>query len=349
MRDPFAPPIENKTALFDALHALSLLDEKGGDTTLTELALAFRRERRRTAQPGPRIALGEFFARYEERFAPEQTASRANARWLGRVLAKAVGRDAPMESLRARDVLGAFAPYRSAESYNGLVDRFRAAARWGNREGLCRIDWLREIDRRTVPFREPVFFRPDRVERIFRAAERSPGEPRAGVGAFLTLGFFAGVRTAEILRSTWEDLDLDGRVLRIGRPKGWTAGTRPRLVELEENAVAWLRHWRTWTARRRRGRPPRGAIVPEAWRFTDWKRENLRPAGDSWGNDAAHNVMRHTYATMHVGAFRRASATALNLGHGRGLDTLERHYRGLVPKSVAERYWKIYPVSEPTA
>ena len=53
--------------------------------------------------------------------------------------------------------------------------------------------------------------------------------------------------------------------------------------------------------------------------------------------------MRHTYATMHVGAFRDAAATALNLGHGRSTAMLEQHYRGLVAKDVAERYWTIYP------
>ena len=53
--------------------------------------------------------------------------------------------------------------------------------------------------------------------------------------------------------------------------------------------------------------------------------------------------MRHTYATMHVAAFRNAPATALNLGHGRSTEMLEEHYRGLVARSTAERYWRIVP------
>ena len=52
---------------------------------------------------------------------------------------------------------------------------------------------------------------------------------------------------------------------------------------------------------------------------------------------------RHTYATMHVGAFRNAASTALNMGHGHSTDMLEKHYRGLVPKTVAQRYWTIFP------
>lgn len=339
--DLFSPFLD-KERLFDALHALSLLDGRRADVTLSELALAFRRGRL-AAEARPRVSLGEFFARYEARFAPEQTASRANARWLGSVLSKALGRDTPVACLHHEDVLEALGAYESPATYNGLVERLGAAVRWGRKEGLCDLPWVDGMERRPAAFREPVFFRPDRVERIFREAESHPGPPRAAVVAFLALGFFAGVRTAEILRAEWADLNLDEGVLRIPRPKGWTNGRRPRLVELEANAVAWLRHWRRRVAARRRGREPRGAIVPDGWRLTEWKRRRLVPTGDSWGNDEAHNVMRHTYATMHVAAFRDAAATALNLGHGRDPGILEKHYRGLVSGAVARVYWKIYP------
>ena len=159
----------------------------------------------------------------------------------------------------------------------------------------------------------------------------------------LSLGFFAGVRSVEAERASWEDLDLDGAVLRIPRPKGYTNGMKPRIVELERNAVAWLRRWRRWTQGRRRGRSPHGPVVPRPPLFSEWKKAWLAPAGLSWGRDEDANVMRHTYATMHVGAFRDAAATALNLGHGHSTAMLEQHYRGLVARDVAERYWTIYP------
>ena len=65
------------------------------------------------------------------------------------------------------------------------------------------------------------------------------------------------------------------------------------------------------------------------------------------GNCRSGNVMRHTYATMHVAAFRDAAATALNLGHAGGTELLERHYRGIVPKAVADAYWRILPSPAP--
>ena len=337
-------PLVDRHQLFDALNALALLDEHQEDTTLTELALAWRRDELRRAKPAvPVILARDFFERYAAHYRPEQSCSRGIARSLGRLAVRAWGPDRPLETLRREDLLAVVSGYDNPGTYNGHLSRLLSALRWGNRQGLCRLDFLDRIEFRPEPFREPVFFLPDRVERIFRAAEAHPGPAAAGVGMALTLGFFAGVRSVEIGRASWEDLDLDGAVLRVPRPKGWTSGIRPRLVELEHNATLWLRKWHRWTTGQRRGHAPHGPVVPRPWLFTAWKKERLAPSGDSWGNDEAHNVMRHTYATMHVAAFRNAPATALNLGHGRGTDILERHYRGLVPKAVGAAYWKIEP------
>lgn len=336
--------ILDRRALFDALNALALLDAARCDTTLTELALAWRRGRAAADAPArPSLTLREFFERNAARFAPEQTCSRAIARSLGNLFCRTLGPDLPMPALRAEDVADVLARYAAPRSYNGMADRIRCALRWGAREGLCPPGLADGIARRPETFREPSFFLPDRVERIFRTAEAHPGETAGDIGVVLTLGFFAGVRTVEIRRASWEDLDLDGAVLRIPRPKGWTNGMRPRLVELERNAAAWLAHWRRWLAGRRRGRLPHGPMVPKPWLFAAWKKAWLEPAGDSWGRDANANVMRHSYATHHVGAFRNAAATALNLGHGHSTAMLEEHYRGLVAKSTAEKYWKIFP------
>ena len=341
-------PLFERGRLLDALHALSMLDEARCDTTLAELALAHRRalEAGAEARRPAAIALGEFFARYRDHYREEQTAARGRARWAAGVLCRALGPELPVQALAAGDVLAAAEPLKAARTFNGFVKTVGAALRWGNREGLVERGAAVLPARRPEICREPVFFGAEKVERIFRAAEAAPGPHRAAAGMRLALGFFAGVRSAEIERAAWEDLDLDGGLLRIPRPKGWTAGRKPRLVELEANAVAWMRKWLRWTAGRLRGRGPHGPIVPEPRLFARWKREVLEPAGLSWGTGEARNVMRHTYATMHVGAFRDAAATALNLGHGRGTDLLERHYRGLVARREAERFWKIFPAGE---
>jgi hypothetical protein len=55
---------------------------------------------------------------------------------------------------------------------------------------------------------------------------------------------------------------------------------------------------------------------------------------------------RKTFASMHYAAYQDAAKLAAILGHTGGLDILFRHYRGLVKKTEAERYWKMRPVVE---
>jgi len=339
----------SRPGMLDALHAMAILD--GGDggataqtPTLTELALAHLREARGRGRVRPPLALGELFERCAARYAPEQTRSRAALRGAARFFERALGAETPVDELRPERVAAALARYRSPETWNSQFRRLRLALNWAVREGLIDASPVAGLAPRRVDWREPVWFAPERVERILRAAEAHPGPVEAGVGAFLAMGFLAGVRTAEILRARWEDLDLDGGVLRIPRPKGFTRGRRPRLVELEPNAVAWLRRWRDWTAAHAGGAAA-GRIVRNEHGIRDWKARRLAP--EDLRGTAAHNAARHTYATMHVAAFRNAAATALNLGHGRSTEMLERHYRGLVPQGVAEAYWRILPSIAP--
>ena len=346
-RSPVVEHLLTQRRALDALNALALLEEYKAARTLTELALEYCRREKLPERCGPPITLRALFTRYQGSLSAEQTRYRAGHRCVANFFCARFGDDRPADSIRREEVEAALAGYASAASYNSVACRVRAVFRWGLREKLLAETTAAQIELRRVEWREPVFFRPEKVERIFRAAEAwaaaAPPPERAWAPAalrLLALGFFAGVRTAEIARARVEDLDLEGPVLRIPRPKGYTRGMRPRLVELEPNAVAWLR-------RHAPGPGESGPLVPELWRFTGWKKRVLAPLGLSWGNDEAHNVMRHTYATMHVGAFRDSAATALNLGHGRASDMLDKHYRGLVPKAVALPYWRIEPAVAP--
>ena len=310
-------------------------------------------ERERGSKAEPDITNRRLFELHLEHYGDEQVFTRRHQRQSMLTLCRALGPEFPVAALRWRDVANALGNYANARTYNGHVRALGTALRWADREGLLPKS-APPCDGGALPFRpetfcEPSFFPPEKVEKIMRVAEAHPGSVEAGAGVRLTMGFFAGVRSVEIERACWEDLDLEAGTLRIPRPKGWTNGQKPRIVELERNAAAWLKKWRDWTARRTRRRdPPRGPVAPGPTAlFAKWKKERLVPEGLFWGRNDFSNVMRHTYATMHVGAFRNAPATALNLGHGESTRMLERHYMGLVRKSDAEKYWKIMPRADP--
>ena len=378
----------SRPALLDALNALVILDgcaalgDGGPQTagaespTLTSLALAHLRAERGRARPVPALTLEEMFDRKLDTYRPEQTRGAATMRRAKKVFCRALGGGTPLAGVTPGMVRRVLAKCGSAVTRNHLLLNFKTAANLARKQRLAAASPAAGIAPERVEWKEPAFFAPDRVERIMRIAEAHPGALDSGIGAFLALGFFAGVRTAEILRARWEDLDLAGGVLRIPKPKGWTRGTKPRLVELEPNAVAWLSSWRDWTAKH--GRSPAGRIVRDAHDIQRWKALRLAPEGLSWGGEAGNggrkppsprklratgeatsrspsagesgrrsNIPRHTYATMHVAAFRDAAATALDLGHSGGIRLLEKHYRGLVSQAVAEPYWRIMPSCEP--
>lgn len=334
----------SSAALLDALHAMTIMDDDKSPT-LTELVLAHLRSERGHARVRPPLALGELFDLRVARYAPSQTRSISALQCARRFLCSRLGEDRAVETITEDEVAKALARFSDPQSFNSVFRRLRLAFNWAVQAGLVERSPLGRLAPRRIDWREPAHFLPDRVERIFRAAEAHPGPLAGAVGMQLALGFFAGVRTAEIARARWEDIDLDGALLRVPRPKGFTSGHKPRLVELEPCAVAWMRRWRDWLVAA--GGRAAGPVVLNPRRFALWKARRLAPAGDSWGNDAAHNVMRHTYATMHVAAFRDAAATALNLGHAGGTELLEKHYRGIVPKAVADAYWRILPHDAP--
>ena len=327
--------------LFDALHALALLAECNAQTTLTELAHDHRRREGFRRSGMGVCTLGELFRRHAAALPEAGVRNRNGYRWVARALCGALGAERPAETLTEADFRTLLERYANPASRNALVRRLQAVFRWGVREHLLSSSPVETLRLLPQNYHEPDFLRVDTVERILRVAEAHPGDPAHGIGICLTLGFFAGIRSAEIARARWEDLDLEAHVFRVSRPKGYQQGTRPRLVELEPNACAWLSKWKRLYAAA--GHACRGRILAHPWHFTAWKRTYLQPAGLSWGRDVHHNAMRHTYATMHVGAFRNAPATALNHGHSRGTDMLERHYRWLVSQAEARRYWELYP------
>ena len=331
----------SRPGLLDALNARTILGDGAAAPTLTELALEHLRRERGRGRAAPPLTVDELFALRIESFAPVQKRTIQSTGVARRFFRRALGADTPVAELSREDVLRALDRHRHPRTWNAYFTLLRSACNWAVKRKLIDASPMDGLRPKRIDWKEPVFLPPDRVERIFRTAEAHPGAVESGVGACLALGFLAGVRTAEILRARWEDLDLDGAVLRIPLPKGFTRGRKPRLVELEPGAVAWLRLWRDWTAAH--AGAAAGRIVRDEHELRNWKALRLAPSGLSWTDNAA----RHTYATMHVGAFRNAAATALNLGHLRGTDLLDRHYRGLVPQAVAKTYWRILPSPAP--
>jgi len=139
---------------------------------------------------------------------------------------------------------------------------------------------------------------------------------------YLVLSMMVGVRPYEIDRMTWDMIDLRRRLIRL--PAEITKDRRPRLIYPLPAAVAWLRMG---------GDLPLPAIT---------KRRALRRLRKILGFEAwPQDCFRHTAASYLVAHYQDAGRVALELGNS--ADVLLTHYRELVTKADAKRFWSVKP------
>lgn len=142
----------------------------------------------------------------------------------------------------------------------------------------------------------------------------------------LAIGFFAGLRTAEIERLDWREIDLRRGFIEITADKA--KSSQRRLVEITPNLGAWLEpHARL-----------SGPVRLTEMRHKDRFDIARKAAGVAW----PANACRHSYASYHLALHEDAAKTALQLGHT-NTAVLFQHYRELALPEDAEAYFAITP------
>ena len=130
--------------------------------------------------------------------------------------------------------------------------------------------------------------------------EHAHGERR--LTAYLALGGFAGLRTAEILRQQWGDIDWEHGEIYVRQPKR-VRGWRPRHVEI---VPALRRHLEPAALKA-------GKILPGGMRtLFNLRRQMMDKLGwKSWPS----NCLRHSFRTYFSAHFQDVSKTQLAMGH----------------------------------
>lgn len=144
---------------------------------------------------------------------------------------------------------------------------------------------------------------------------------------FFALALFAGirpcVRTGEILKLKPEHVRLDTGVILI-EPEVSKVRMK-RSVEIQPNLAAWLRAYPL-------DRFP--IIAPNL--------QHERAAiAKIFG--LSHDIMRHTFISMHVAKYRSMGEAALQAGNSESI--IRKHYLDLKTKDEAERFFSILPAS----
>jgi integrase len=151
------------------------------------------------------------------------------------------------------------------------------------------------------------------------------GEPGCMVPVF-ALSLFAGVRPdwqdGEMAKLRPGDVRLDTRVILI-EPEVSKVNER-RIVKIQPNLRAWLERYP----------PNRYPIIPRRCFAKMWREVRAR-------FDLGHDVLRHTYISMTVGAFRSVGDAALQAGNSEAV--IRKHYLDLKSTEEADRFWRIVP------
>ena len=142
---------------------------------------------------------------------------------------------------------------------------------------------------------------------------------------YLAIGAFTGLRSAEMLRLEWQDVNFARAHIEVGKHKAKTA-TR-RLVPIQPNLIQWLAPYRE---------AMRGSVFSSehaAIRVIARAKQIL----GKWPS----NALRHSYATYRLAQCNDAARVALEMGNSPQM--LFRNYRELSDERDALAWFSIVP------
>ena len=168
---------------------------------------------------------------------------------------------------------------------------------------------------------------------------------------WLVLGAFAGVRSAEIERMSWEDIDWSSNLILIkGKLVGGSKSraNNDRAIAMTANVKVWLSPFRTYKGNilKSLGVGDINKDIYNAINEVTHKIQKEKPLF-TW----KQNANRHSFATYYLAMTGDASTTALAMGNSPTM--MLRRYKSIqvdgktVTRAMAEAYFAILPGKEP--
>ena len=137
-------------------------------------------------------------------------------------------------------------------------------------------------------------------------------------------GAFTGMRSSEVLRLDWQDVNFERSFITVAAEKSKTA-TR-RLVPIQPNLMLWLAPYRTQKRGLFRTRRDAGRAIAFA-----------KSCHVEWPN----NALRHSYATYRLAVTADAARVALEMGNSP--QKLMTNYRELADETEGHEWFGISP------
>ena len=210
---------------------------------------------------------------------------------------------------------------QSVINYRAVLHAFFAFA---VKRGYVEKNPVSAIDKIRLVDGTPEIFAPDELTKILSAAPPN-------LLSALAIGAFAGLRTSELLRLDWSEVDLVRGYIHVAARKSKSA--RRRLVKILPNLASWIAPYAG----------SKGKVYLNQKRAYHHAIEELAEiASINW----KQNVLRHSFASYHLAKYANAAELMLQMGHTTTRLIFEA-YREVVTPEAAERYWAIMPAELP--
>ena len=190
------------------------------------------------------------------------------------------------------------------------------------KRGYCGESIISKTDPVTIDTPPPGILTVEQASRILAVVS---ADPELGLLPGITIGLFAGLRSCELKQIKWEEINLSTGNIEVTAEK--SKSRRRRLVTVSPNLLAWLKPFAH----------EHGLLLPPNWYGRLRRLKELAKIQD-WPD----NAMRHSFASYHYARHQSADKTAFQLGH-QDTKILFEHYRELVTREEAKRYWSLFP------
>jgi integrase len=208
----------------------------------------------------------------------------------------------------------------SPQSRHNYWSRLSAFFSYAIKQGFADANPCTGIEQEKIVGAPPEIFSPEQLSKVLEAANSE-------VLPLLAIGAFAGVRTAELLRLRWDHI----RNGHVEVPAAKAKSARRRSIRMSDNLKAWLAPYSKNTTER--------IWTKSESAFYNETEDCRKAAGlEKW----PQNGLRHSFASYHLAKHRNAADLSLDMGHI-SPHMIFAHYRELVTKEEADKYWNIFP------
>jgi integrase len=205
-----------------------------------------------------------------------------------------------------------------ALSRNTFRLRLNVLFSFAHKRHWCAENPLTQVEKAKWKGTEPGILTPEEFARLLENAS-------ATTLPYWAIGGFAGLRSAELQRLEWQDIDFERALVEVTRGKSKTASRRH--IAIRPALAAWLEPYRGHL---------KGIVCPRGRKHLEADR--ARAGISQW----PANGLRHSFASYHLEHFKEPGLLAVEMGHV-DLNLVQKFYRQRVRPEAARAWWSIMP------